>query len=478
MKFIKQDLLTLLIGLFLFSSCKDSNTIGLDLGNTDLSTKGTLVDTVSINLVTQKEDPISTVAQDRYPLGYLNSDVQFGTTEASLAMTVTLPSNGYSFGTAPVIDSAILILPYSTQFYGDTTSSVYNINVQQLASDLSVEKSFLSNKEWAVQGGVIGNYNARIKPKTPIVVNTIVDGGPDTAATVVPQLRIKLSNSFIQNNILNLDSITRSKNTRFATAFKGLHVSINKTGSTGKGGIIFLNFGSTSANLELHYKKQDATVTTERDTVSVLFPVSSTLGPIASTIKHNYTGTKVQEQLDAPNPAVPYSVTYLQAMAGLRNKISFPYLKKFVETVKAGKTSSKIIVNRAELIINLNNGTDVSPLNAAQRLSLYRLDIGGLRGNVPDNDTQDLYRYAGSETAFGGFFDATNNRYIFTITSYLQDLIDGKTEDYGTFIAPSSLTEFNIAPSITSAARSIINTRFPGTDNKAIKLNIYYTKVD
>ena len=481
MKFIKQDLLTLLIGLFLFASCKSSNSIGIS-PDPDLAIKGEL-DTMLVDLKTVQDEAKTSLGYPRLPLGYINADPIFGNTEASLAMSVTLPGGKYSIGASPVLDSAVLVLPYSTQFYGDTASSVYSFNVQQLQNDLALQESFLTNKVWPVQPNIIGSFTGKIMPKTPVKITDIVTGAADTLVTIPPHIRIKLSNEFIQNNILNLDSASTSKNGKFTALFKGLHVSVNKASSTGKGGIMFFDFTGANANVQLYYKRQNASTSTSTDTIAVSFPIASTTGPIAATVKHDYAGTPVGTQLNEPNPATPYNVTYLQGLAGVRNKLSFPSLNQFIERAKDGNPKAKIVINRAELVVNIANGTDVAPFTPAPRLALYRLDIAKQRANIPDNDapTQtsgNPYKYAGSELAFGGFYDSTNKRYIFTVTSYLQDLIDGTTQDYGTYLSVSSLTEFNISPSISSAARSVINTKAPASGNKGIELKIYYTKVD
>ncbi|RZK73309.1 MAG: DUF4270 family protein, partial [Pedobacter sp.] len=347
MKFIKQDLLTLLIGLFLFASCKSSNSVGIS-PDPDLVIKGEL-DTILVESKTVPEEIKSTLGSPRQPLGYINGDPIFGNTEVSLIMSVNLPVGGYGFGTSPVVDSAVLVLPYSTQFYGDTTSSIYSFNVHQLKIDPTREQSFLSNKVWPVETALIGAFTGKIMPKTPVKVSDIVTGKTDTIVTLPPHLRIKLSNDFIKDNIVSLDSATRSKNGRFAAAFKGLHVSVNKANTTGKGGVMFFDFAGANANVQIYYKKQNATASTDKDTVAVSFPISSTA---AATVVHDYTGTPVKTQLDAPNPATPYDVTYLQALAGVRNKISFPSLNKFIERAKAGNANAKIVINRAELVVN------------------------------------------------------------------------------------------------------------------------------
>jgi hypothetical protein len=490
MKFIKLDLLTLLIGLFLLSSCKDANTIGFEL-DPSLAIKGTLNNTLAVKSVTIKDDVTNTVAQTRQPLGYLTGDATFGTTEASLAFAVSLPSNGYNFGGNPIIDSAVLVLPYSrvidpttgamiNEFYGDTATSVYSFRVHQLKDDISLQSNFQSNREFAVETPVLGSFTAKIMPNTPVRVTDIVVGKPDTSRFIVPEIRIKLDNSFIQTRILALDSVTRAKNSRFLTAFKGLRVSVDKATSSGKGGIVMIDFAGSNANLQLYYKK-DITNSVSKDTVGVSFPISIST-PVASNIKHDYTGTPVQAQLDVPNPATPYTVTYLQGLAGLRNKISFPDLAAFVSSIKAGNAASRIVINRAELVVNVSSGTDALPYAPARKLTLYRNDIAGNRLNLIDYTQQPNGpvnpKYVGADRSINGFYDATNKRYLFVLTSYLQNLVDGDTEDYGTFLSVSGFDETGLTPSILTPRRSVINTTTPGTGNNAIKLNIYYTKVN
>lgn len=480
MKFTKQDLLTMLIGLFLFASCKDSNTIGLDLDKAD-QIQGTLMDSATVTSQTLKDDVTSGVSLVRYPMGFMTDDV-FGTSSASIAMAIAIPNATYStykFGPNAVIDSAVLVLPYTSQVYGDTTTSVYSVNVQHLTNDLSKEKAYPTDANWPVDVS-IGTFSGKIKPTTKTSITSIVTGGPDTLVKVVPQMRIKLTNSFIQTNILNKDSLTLSNANNFFKSFGGLKVSAT---SSNKGGIMFFNFAGTDGKLEIYYKRPNATTPTTKDTVAVNFPIGGGLGPVTASVNHVYSQV-ISDQLGANSPAT--NVTYLQALAGLKNKIAFPYLKNFLADLKkpanGGNPNTRAIINKAELVIDLSAGTDVLPFNAAQRLALYRFDIAGQRVNVPDNDNSIQNVYAGDpralgEALFGGYFDSVKQRYIFNVTSYIQDLMDGKTPDYGTFLAPSSLTEFNLTPSVTSAARSIINKQ-KKNPTSGLKLNIFYTQIN
>ena len=60
MKFIKLDLLTLLISLFLFASCESTSTIGLEV-DPSAAVQGNLIDTLTINSRTQLEACLSEI---------------------------------------------------------------------------------------------------------------------------------------------------------------------------------------------------------------------------------------------------------------------------------------------------------------------------------------------------------------------------------------------------------------------------------
>ncbi|WP_222537208.1 DUF4270 domain-containing protein [Pedobacter polysacchareus] len=477
MKFTKQDLLTMLIGLFLFSSCKDNNTIGLAPDGDAIS--GDLYDNTTLTTRTQREDAVAASALTRFPIG-LMVDPVFGTSEAGVAMTVNIPSVGYRFGNNPIVDSAVLVLPYSTQFYGDSTAK-YDFAVKQLTTDMSLETSYLSSKEWFKNtSDVLGtNLDHQQRPTTSFKVTNIVTGKPDTAATVAPQLRIRLNPTLIQNRIVKLDTNIYARNDLFTSKFNGLYVNVTR--ATGVGAIAFFNFDqitdvNNGAKLQIYYRK-DGTSPLTFDTVSVIFPIDKTTSPVSAYVKHTYTAD-INTQLNDPS-ATQYPKTYIQGLTGLRNKISFDFSE--FKTLTAG---SKVSVNKAELVIDLSPEDDVY-FKPAPRLRLYRYDAAGLAINLPDNDRAVSGVSAGDPRAlpaqelFGGYFDSVNRRYIFSITAYVQDLIDGKKQDYGTFIAPTPSTEFTLSPWAASAERSILlaPVKNAAAGTKRMKLNIFYTKV-
>src|SRR4051812_5844259 len=105
MKFIRLDLLTLLISLFILNGCKNTDTIGLGVVNSN-QINGNLVDTSTIVVNTLAEDTVSTSGLSLTPLAYMNDPV-FGTTEANLVMNLNLPGSGaYTLPTGTItVDS-------------------------------------------------------------------------------------------------------------------------------------------------------------------------------------------------------------------------------------------------------------------------------------------------------------------------------------------------------------------------------------
>jgi hypothetical protein len=98
-----------------------------------------------------------------------------------------------------------------------------------------------------------------------------------------------------------------------------------------------------------------------------------------------------------------------------------------------------------------------------------RLQVHNIRGDIRVLD----------DGIFGGYYDSLKNRYVFVVTAYVQDLIDGSKIDYGTFLAPTTISATSFAyytPSATSASRAVIGS-FGNTTNR-LKLNIYYTKIN
>ncbi len=467
MKFSRIDLLTLLISLFILNGCKNQDPIGLGVTSAN-QINGAYVDTSTIVLTTLKEDSVGTSGLTKTPFGILN-DPLMGNTQIDLATDLNLPQqSSYTLPAGTItIDSALLVLTYANTFYGDSISSKYKINVYQLAELYRHDTTYFSNRKFNVNySTLIGSspiFSAR--PHDSIKINRIIPGAPDTAYKVVPQIRIPISPAFINNNLFNANGTTLGNNVVFQNNVKGLYLKIDKTNSSGLGGIFMIG----ADTLQVYYKVVNGTTI---DTGLVSLPIASR----AAVINHTYNATVSAAIGNSTNS----NVFYLQGPAGLKTKISFPYL---LQNLRANllKKDSDILINRAELVITPVANTYTNPFTPIPKITMYTTDIAGRPARLQDASSTDPR--SGGVSVFGGNLifnpNYNTNTYHFVITAFLQDLLQKKTVDYGTYIAPientnSGLVDIAETPQVASRTIAV------GTDKSSpykIKLNIIYTKI-
>lgn len=464
MRFIKSGLLTLLVSLFILGGCKNPSGIGLDVDpNTDINT--VLVDTSTVITQLQKIDSVRSNFNPTSVLGYFKDPV-FGTTTASIAVSLTLPTSNYSFGINPTLDSAVLVLPF-VNFYGDSTNTNYAVEVRQLNEEVfnQTSKSYYNNKHWNVNSTVIGSANFNAAYRDSITLQDIVAGAKDTVKRVPAQLRIKLDPNFITNNIINLDSLKKINNKAFNDYFKGLYISLNKNNTTNNGGVFTFDTNTAgAARLDLFYKTTSTTGTL--DTISTSFNIDGSLGYAVNELNWDLSGTDVETALQNTSNN---NTLYLNGLSGTQVKLDFPYIKK----IKSLGTN--IAINRAELELKVVNGTD-APYAPIPQLKMFRWDIAHRPKFVPDEDPSDA-RYIGAGY-IGGYYNAVTKSYLFNLTGYIQDLMSGRTLNYGTFITTSSTSSSGgygseLAFDPFTLGRAVLG----GANNPTykVRLKIYYT---
>jgi hypothetical protein len=462
MKFFKLDLLTLLISLFILNSCKTQDTIGLGATGTN-QVSGTLIDTSTIIVNTVPEDSVVMGSLPnsplfKTPLGYFK-DPTFGTTESNAVMDLNLPAESpYTLPTGTVyIDSAILSLRYAPTFYGDSIASRYKVNVYQLSERVLQNSVYFDTKKWKYNSGtLLGTKSFLSRTNANVNIRDIVSGGPDTITSVPPQLRIPIDTNFIRSILFNANPQQLQSNLVFKNQVNGFYVTMDKN-QTGAGGTFMMQLSDTTASVIVYYRNYDGTTL---DTSTVVLPTELHSGEI----KHTYPAAILTE---LNNTQTSRNVIYLQGTAGLRTKISFPYLKNIVKNV------GDVVLNRAELVITPTPGSTI-PFGAIPRITMYQYDIAHQR--IPLPDAQGL-----AVATFGGTYSTITHDYHFVITTYIQDLMRGLTVDNGTFIgavdnadASSGIIDIGATPQVGSRTIAV------GTDKTspyAIKLNIIYTKI-
>jgi hypothetical protein len=489
MKFIRLDLLTLLISLFIFGSCKNQNDIGLPTDGQQVD--GTLMVYDDIVIKTDTDNVTVSSGTIGYtpskPVGPLASmnDGQFGPTESSVATSLNLPgSAAYTVPTGTITtDSVVMELRYTNGFYGDSLNTKYKLNVYQLKEKLLATQNYYTNKVWTYDNATAFTdpvksvpFNAR--PGSRVKIYNILKGAKDTLRTAVPQLRIPLSNSFASTYLFNAPAANLASNAAFQNALNGFFLKLDRSAASQPGGALMLNLDSSRVNV--YYRTVNAGVT-DTAMVSMLFATHAIQVNQRYVSPSNTTyPTAIKSAIEA---TTSNNVFYLQGLSGLRAKVSFPNLKTMFGTADV----SKVAISRAELVITTVPGSDLPPFTAQPLLTFYMLDITRQRALVPDanatlssSGVTPLDSRFFSAAAFGGDYISNKREYHFTLTGYIQDLLNGRIKDYGAYLgvadgAARASGVVDISPTIQTAGRVIA----VGSDKSSpyrIKLNIIYTK--
>ena len=215
MNIFRLDLLTLLISLFSFSACQKPNNVGLVVNPQD-AVNGFFTSSIAISTTTVIDnDPISTNALGKYPVGAL-TDPLFGTTTSNLLMSLNIPSNNLTFGTTPILDSAVLVLNYANEYHGDPNAQ-FTFDVYQLANRLISTSNLYNTNNTAPSGNVIGTKTCKINLNKSNVsgVIPIVAGAAGTPVTLPSHIRIPINSSFINPNFLNAPATNFVSNDSF-----------------------------------------------------------------------------------------------------------------------------------------------------------------------------------------------------------------------------------------------------------------------
>lgn len=422
------------------SSCKKDGELYPEFNNENLSIHFTDTLNIITNLV--KDDSIPTSNVGSYLLGIYNDSI-FGPASASFYSEITLNGANVNFGNNAIFDSVVLSMKYgsTTSFYGNIATSM-SIDVYRLSENLTrdlTELAYYSNESLTYNSTPLGSLT--FTPNLADSVQVIQDG--DTTAKSA-HIRIRLSDTFGQEllNAGNNSNIIEN-NAALLDIVNGLYITpsttvSNTTLTTNEGAIIYFDMNSSLSTLTVFYR-DDAN--TEK---SYSFLINSESKKF-NHFEHNYTNTEIDKQLNGLSH--DSTLTYVQAMGGVKTKLLIPSLKNL-------SADGKIIINKAELIFNVSDAS----LTPIRELALLGITAQGGSIFLIDN-------FEG-ETYFGGVYNTTAKTYTFNIARHLQDLINNNNTDYGMYLVATG--------SSVSANRSVINS-FKHTSNK-IKLNITYSK--
>lgn len=436
------------------TSCDESSVVGLDVQpENDLLNVGYEDSTTIFTRTVDGDSLITDESLISSGVGLIGKyiDPVFGTATASMYTQVRLPSGitPTTFGTSPTCDSIILSLVYEGTVYGKKERKNLKLSVHQVTQTMSIAATYYSNSTLTYNATDLTAADGFLfKANTIDSVATIALG--DTVI-LKPQVRAPLDNLFGQL-LLNAASMgTLLDNASFQSLLNGIFITTeNTTGLLSEEGNI-VHFKMGESKITLYYKNSTA------DSLSYDF----SLGSVArfNNFKHDYS-TAIDSQLDSqinnPTPPTQNATVFVQSMAGVKTRIEFPYLMRWVDNGRIG-------VNKAELLISVDTNL----------LDLYKLDtfaapaaliIFGINDNGTIYAIPDAFEGA---TYFGGTYNSGTVQYKFNIARYIQQVLDGDRNNNGLYILASNGVVF--------ANRAVIGGGSSTT--RPMKLNITYTKI-
>ena len=443
---MKKILLTgmcFVVGWSVFFACKeDSGKIGLQLQSDDEFLNTDYFDTTSIIAYSAIHDSLITSNLEVNMLGYLNDPV-FGKTQAGIYSQLLLSSFGVDFGNNVVVDSAVLTLVYAG-YYGDTLNS-FKINVYELDENIINTQKYYTTSSLKNKGiALTENPNLYISPRPTTKTDTSIS---------TYCLSIRLKKEFAKDKFISQSgSNVYADSNRFLDYFKGLYVEASDL--TGNGCLLSINMKDPMSKLTIYYKNSDGLNRT------YWFNMNESTLHFGVFNHFNYANAvpNLREQLNGKETSTSgKDVLYAQAGTGIKVSLHFPNLKEMFK-------DKKVIIHRAALVISQKDDA--------------------LPNYFPPNALFCTYKkYASDSTAyflpdysdlggdyFGGKYNPTKKEYYFNITKYIQNMVDGRGDDY--------LLSLFVNPSVTYFSRLMIYGTAPTIDfDKRLKLKINYTIV-
>ncbi|MDP1621000.1 MAG: DUF4270 domain-containing protein [Bacteroidales bacterium] len=437
-------LIGILLILAIFSCKKDPYEIGFDLlpPSDTLNVKST--DTITVEAFSVIQDSVRTDKVFTLIMGSMMDPV-FGRTTAGFYSQVRLSSEGVDFGSNPVLDSLVLMLPYNG-YYGDTLSRL-NVKVYEISDEFSYDSLRYSNQRLATYPTVVADQD---------FIPRISDSVLVYSEKLPAHLRINLSkkSNYLGQKILNAPIDALATNQDFIKFFKGVYVTASPVSNNGA--LLKFNINSGLSKMVVYFHDGNDP---QRDSLSFDLLLNPNCARFIHIDHHGYLDARedLKQQILNHDSARGANNLFLQGMGGVKIKLKFPYLKDF------GK-GKNIAINEAILQLkNLDPDTTLAP---PPSLIMIRQDSAGRVGYLVDDNEGAAY--------FGGTYDQKKRSYFFRLTQHMQKvLLNAYTTKFDLYLMVNS--------PITSAASPnrvmLHGTKplMPGDNSSHFQLKMTYT---
>jgi hypothetical protein len=486
----------------------DTTTIGADLIPA-VDNVSTFADTLTVNSQSFFFTDSSRLAGNaNHIIGAITNDPLFGTTKADLFLELKPSFFPFFFGNAgdtvdPIInpptntsgfDSAVLCLNV-VDAYGDSTKP-HKFQVYKIEPD---NTNFLRDSAYKLNfqpDGVLTPVSDAVT-FTPTTLRNFTYFVGSRKDSINNQIRIKLSNDFLRQFILNLDTNANTVGTKpfrsdsaFRNFIKGF--AIKDLQEPGSNSLYYIDINNARTRLEIHFKKRKNNAI---DTsYSAFYFTNSSLATVRSCAHASHLRRDVSTGELSTNPAA--DALYLQSTPGNYALLKIPALTGY----------SNRIVHRAELVVEQIPANDAVGDDLNQVLvppsTLYLdlrdsvvtekykpiyFDLNPSAAYDPDN-SNFFFPNGGIDFGYhGGFLrkrvdnltSKTMYYYNFNITRYIQNLITRSGYNYTLRLsAPSTLYYYGLQlPFNNRLAYGRVKLGNGNNTNYRLRLRIIYSRI-
>ena len=395
----------LILLAFAFASCQKPG----DLNAGDLQPSEDVLfpnQTDTLTLVSQivKEDTLGTDELSACLLGTYNDEI-FGKVICSFATQFTLSGSNPDFPTSYEVDSVVLCLTYNGYAYGGLSSGT--IQVKELSEPINLDSSYNSGDTPPTY-----NENLVLNPDQSYTFKPYNYFYSSATDSLLPQLRIQLKHDLGTRFFSPDNPAVLENDASFQEYFHGVSVSPGIDPM----GVAAFNLTNINSKIAVYYRYDNNGV---QDTTFYDFPITSECARF-SKLKHfpQLASQPYLQNLLVTDTLDGSELTFIQAAAGVKTKLSLPNLLNF-------RTVEGRIVNKAELIIPFENDPH---LPAPTVVFIFYKDANGVLQALPD-------QFNG---VIGGSRNDDTREYRLVITQYIQKVLAGTIENNDLYIVAGS----------------------------------------
>ncbi|MXO06303.1 DUF4270 domain-containing protein [Flavobacterium sp. HBTb2-11-1] len=486
--FFKKTLLAVM-AIFLYSCDKDFNAIGDGLvGDDHFGLESEKYDVLAFN---QEVTPVQSNGMTPNALGIFDNPL-FGTTTANFVTQVGLVSYSPTIGESPVIESAVLEIPYYSHvtatdnegnstyeldsIYGDKNGklklSVYESGIQMRTSYFSGgsqlpqfyytdQNAEFNNKKVGARlndGDILQNDEFFFDAKEIVTKTIDPDTKKETTERKKPQMTLQLNKDFFQSKILNAATSKLSAEDVFQEYFRGLYFNVERSGSN-PANMALMNFSEGKITIKYKAKTEsttdDANATEDKTIVLNLKGLSSATTStanfledvrnpdFASAITTNVNKTDGDEKLYLKGGQGSLAVVKLfnQTDVLSYNSKGEPVsgangVPDQLDEMRSNATVKNWKVNEANLVFYID-ADKMAGTEEPNRVYLYNLTNNAV---LADYSTDASSTYGGLITVGS---DKRGKSYKIRITGHIRNLIKdatAKNVDLGLVVSQSATT--------------------------------------